>query len=852
MSGILSTSEQTKWKPCMAPSQKVGLTLISNGENEVRIFTQNRQLVLAGIEAPTAAPTAATGAAGNIARLGYVAYRYCYASSRYPNVEAVTSAGGQLWPKSNPSSGSNLVLINSGGITVDVTVSKSTRADVDKILIYRASSVLTTLPTGGVVDTSILQAQCQALLDAGELNYVGSVSNDGVAGTVIFNDNVPVGSEQEELELDNYISPQFWLCLYEPPYWWGWGNPELAISVTLNSSTSISAAANTFYPGRQNQFVTFDGITSGGFDGAGTFYFIYLSDSVANVAVTQDGAAATINATGSTTMRIRGYSGTLYRSKPNNPFAWGYTQIFGDDNSTSNIRVPQQYAFNVGGNGTAISVLTNQRLLKLDAENPTASYVLNLGLAGQDGFEASKRTLDNQYAISSHHAQFAVTLPDGSTALAGLDGGNKCLIVSNSASQSRFGSEVFDTVGNMVTENGQARLFHGLFDHGTELSLFWLKTGADSNPAPVLQIDTCLCYHGPSGQWSIFRDFDITSSAAIFDSETLQTLILVGTATGRIAQAFVDSCYNQLITESPQVHTVSFEAEAQHQASFEFFNAPPAGTYFDIGDTSGVVRIWFDSSSNPQIPPPAPSTGRLVRILLLVGASVSDVCAAIGNALTADGAFDNVTYGSSDVGYRVIAAGQVSEFDFGTVDGGVINYNVGTSGSFGMSFDPPFTTQEVGTWALLTDDDDRNERWIRGNAGGFFDFSAVFDPVAKSTTSGKPFWATGTGKLYTGIINCEARTYFQPDSSKPGQLKEIWGNFENGSPRARFYEEFSGSPYGSDMDFTFTPIVDINSSASTNGVVRDVPSVLTTSFGIKVYERTFENFVFRGLDFKRK
>src|SRR4051812_25854637 len=102
MSATLSTSNQTRWKDSFAASGKVGLTLRANGEEPVQVFTQDRQLVAAGFDAPTVAPTVADGGAGSLTA-GYVAYAYCYASSNYANVEALVAAGGEEWPKSNPS-----------------------------------------------------------------------------------------------------------------------------------------------------------------------------------------------------------------------------------------------------------------------------------------------------------------------------------------------------------------------------------------------------------------------------------------------------------------------------------------------------------------------------------------------------------------------------------------------------------------------------------------------------------------------------------------------------------------------------------------------------------------------------
>lgn len=524
MSLILSTTNQSRWPDCFAPSAKVGLTVRSNGEERVLVYTDQRELVQAGFDPPAVAPAITDSGAGSLGA-GFVVYRYCYASSIYPNVEAVETSGGEVWPKSNPSPVSAVYTVAANKAN-NVRVTKTTRSDVDEILIYR---------------TSILPTSAEAVTagDAGNLNFVGSLGNDGIAGTAVFNDNVT--APQEQLEIDNFVASQFWKCVYEDPFWWGVGNPDLNVAVTLNGTIAITAASNVFFSGRQNQFVVFDGINSGGFDGQGTYYFRYLSANVANVSAAVDGAAAVIGATGTTTMRVRGYAGTLYRSKARNPFAWGFTEYQAGDGG-SIIRVPQQFAFPLGGHACAIAVLPDARLLKIDVENPSTCYTLNLNLAGSDGFEASKRTIDKQYVCSSHHAQFVTRFPSGETMLTGIDSANTSIIKASPSNQSPMGDEVFQTMFSMVRTGDNPRLYHGLYDPNVELSVWWIKTATDVGN--LMSIDTALCFHGPSGQWSIVRDLDVTASASVFDPVTLSTITLIGTATGQIAQAFVDGAHN--------------------------------------------------------------------------------------------------------------------------------------------------------------------------------------------------------------------------------------------------------------------------------------------------------------------
>lgn len=837
MSSTLSTTNQTKWKDCCASSAKLGLTLRSNGEEPVMVYTPDRQLVQAGFDAPTVAPTVADGGAG-VLTAGYVAYCYCYASSKYASVEAIVEAGGELWPKSSPSPPSATYSVTVSHRNT-VTVTKSARSDVDKILIYRTA-----------IKSSA--AEATELAEAGEMFYAGVVDDNAVPGTTTFSDNVVAG--QEQMELDNYTAPQFWLCVYDGDRWWGFGNPALDVAVTLNGASSIVAVANTFYAGRNGQLVTFDGITTGGFDGKGTYYFKYLSDSVANISASPDlSTAAVTPASGTTTMRVRGFSGVLYRSKVNNPFAWGFTELqYAPDNS-SVVRVPQQYALNIGGRGAAIAVMTEQRLLKLDVENPAAAYTLNLQLAGGEGFEGSKRVISRQFTVSSHFAQFAASFPDGSTGLAGIDAGNWSLTRAAAGTQQGFGDEVFSTLRAMVTTDDNPRLFHGVFDPSTELSVWWIKTATD--PDNLISIDTCICYHGPSGQFSLFRDFDVTASASVYDPVTLETIIMVGTAGGQIAQAFVEGVnanltLNTLAARSFTAVDPAFERVAVNFTGAATDPSPLAGDYFDLYDINGAVRVWLQSDTAPASPPSAPAGGRLVKI---DGGADTDIQSCVANivaTLNGDSAFTILNSSTIGFDYDLTTYGATTNPDEGTVGSGAIGFIIETTGTGGIEFDNPVTLDPY-AWAFFSNGGN-GEYWFRANARGEFNGSLVLVAETGEILTANPYGAGDTGTAYPGLINCEAQTYFQPSQSRASIPRELWSTFRNADADNiffRFYEDFDTEPLGS-------PIVPAQTDRRTgvpsmNWNTTGLPSVQVNQMGYRLVERGYEAFEVLGLDVKQ-
>lgn len=850
MSYLVASGQQAKWKDSCASSKKTNLTLIANGENIPQLYTLTRALVQAGFDAPTIAPTVSDGGGGSLPA-GYCAYRYVYASSQYPGAEAILTAGGLLYPKSNPSPASAVFHITVSHQN-DVLVTKSERSDVDTIFIYRTA----------IKSTS---ADAQALADAGELFYVGFVEDNSVPGTTLFVDNVPTDAG-EQLELDNYVAPQFWLTVYDGTFWWGWGNPPLIVEVTLDGATSATVADPTFYSGRTNQLVTFDGITSGGFDGNGTFYFRYFTSTVAQVALTQNGAAATIPASGTTTMRVNGFSSTLYRSKPNNPFGWGITNYF-SDGTGGFTREPELYALNIGGgSGSAIAIMQEEALLKLDCENPNGCYVLNLRLGGQDEvtFGQSKRKLDGQYTVASHHAQFYVTFPDGTTNLAGIDAANTAIIVANTASQNRFGSEVVNTVNEMATTNDDPRHFHGVYDPNTELALFWFKTAIDTD---LLAIDTCLCYHAPTGQWSLNRDLDVTANCAIFDPVALQTFILIGTQSGQVSRALVPEVFTNLSLTGPLTFTANISDPRNEQVTISFSGlasdpGPTPGNYFDIGDTNGVVRVWFSGVLIVPTPDP-PAIGRLLNVVLGFSPTISDTATAIGNALQADTAFDSVAINPTSVDYRVHLQGPTSPPNAGTIDISTDFIVEAVGGPTLVPIDPqPALAQEPGTWILMVEEGTENVRWTVGNAGGYFDFAVTYDPATRLATNGPPVFS-GDTTCYMGLINVQARTYYQPDQTHAGQVQEYWSEMRNtessaysdGSRAAlsmyyRFYQEFDETFTG-DQIVPSQDIQQVTNALSWNWVARNWPSPLSNQFGIQIFERGYEGFEVLGLNIKR-
>jgi hypothetical protein len=330
-------------------------------------------------------------------------YRYVYAAQRrYPLIENANAPAGKLGPRSNPSPKASRH-IDAAGTSSLVTVMKdSSRVDVDEIWIYRTAAYAT-------------QAEAELDADAGFLNYVGSIANDGSPGTVTYDDNTLTITGNPEVETDNFPAPQFQLCTYDDPYFYGFGNFQFKapILVTALGVVTLTDAADKWFDGRNGQTVTMEGITTGGFDGYGSYYFKWIDNITAQLcldaALTQNGP---VDFFGTTEITISGKANILYRSKERNPLSWGLTDVIDD------VNVPRPYAFTVGGGfGTAIGVVPILNLLKVDTVAPNKTFVFNLNGKGTPQFEGSKREISSDFATSNFWTQFPMKDKSGQTYL---------------------------------------------------------------------------------------------------------------------------------------------------------------------------------------------------------------------------------------------------------------------------------------------------------------------------------------------------------------------------------------------------------------------------------------------------
>ncbi len=525
---VLITGLQNRVKNSAAYAEELGLMLIANGEEMPYLLSPTGEKITAGITAPADAPTVADNGTGTLTNNEYAVYQIVYVGENaFPLVAA------KIY--SNPSPHSATFHINTGGVDRQNRISFD---GVDDVLVTHVYLFRTSLQS-----TALL---AETAADAGLLYYIGKVAN--AVGPLTIDDNTLANSGADQISLINFTTPQFRFVVWDGNYFWGWASHPFSAEATWEtdgSFTLTNTAIDKFYGGRENQYLTFEGISTGGIDGRGTFLFKQTGDYTGQ-AVLEDGSDAALLVTNEGNITIIGESATLYRSGYRNPFQWGYLQ------NIAGLYVPVQWILKVSGSlGTAIAIVPDQQLLKLDMEFPANCVSFNLQGAATEAFADSKRQISRLYSVTSHFSQFQA-IAKGRQVLWGMDYKNLAIVQCDGFTQVPVSGPISIILRQLSKNRSLHLLSHGTYDPVTEINAMWLSSGSVDATGSPCSFDLCVYQHAPTGFWGIFADYGILSSGAVEDPITSQRNILVGTETGFLAKAFDITTYgNFLPTNSP-------------------------------------------------------------------------------------------------------------------------------------------------------------------------------------------------------------------------------------------------------------------------------------------------------------
>lgn len=515
---VLISGLQNRVKNSAAYAEELGLMLISNGEEMPYLLAATGEKISAGITMTSVAPVVADNAAGTLINGKWVVYVAVYVSEgAFPLVAANIYSNGS--EQSVPFEIGVTGGVEAGSRKLDVSAQSSTNTIVTHIYFYR-----TTLQ-----DNQLL---AETAADAGLLYFVGKVTNTTGVRTIV--DDLLVNVGNDILEYTNFPVPQFRFAVWDGSYYWGFGNHPFRANATWDTDGTFFLSDPTldkFFGGRNGQYLTFSGITTGGIDGRGTYLFSQTGD-YSGQAQDADGNDTPLPSAGVGDIVIIGESATLYRSAYRNPFAWGYLK------NIAGSYIPIQWQLKVSGSlGTAIAILPDQELLKLDMEFPALCVTFNLQAASSDNFEQTRRQVSRLYSVTSHFSQFSA-ISKGRQVLWGFDYKNLAIVECDGYTQIPISGPISIILRKLTKDRSLHLISHGIYDAVTEINAMWLSTDSvDEENAPA-RFDLCVYQHAPTGFWGIIEDYGILCSAPIEDVATSARTILVGTESGYIGKAF--------------------------------------------------------------------------------------------------------------------------------------------------------------------------------------------------------------------------------------------------------------------------------------------------------------------------
>lgn len=537
---VIDDNSQNRVKDCFAPCPKIDLVLRCNGEQPVEVITAlNQRIPGAGIEANVSIPPnpTTTGAPGVFPADKIWAYKFVYAAETwFPLVENERTGGGSLAPRGNPNIHGlyNEAISNAGNTHArKLLLPCSQEPWVSHIWVYRTD--LFDFPS----QTGLYGASANGNL----LFWIGKVANNPNLVEVPFTDTGPTLMPlKEQIEADNFKAPQFKRAVYANNYFWGFCNDDFVanVAITITGLVTLTSPNDQWYiEGRDGQIATLDGITSNGFDKNGTFYFKATGDKTGqlylDLTLTQ---VASLPANGNTRIRLRGRTSRLYRSKINNPLSWGDTDLIGT------AQVPAPWFFDLGGGtGRAIAEIPNLGMLKLDLEAPNQTFIMNLKNAGTPNFQASLRSLAQNYCVSIPETQFSATLDKGQNVLWAADTKSVNLVECDGGSQRPISSKAFRSLRGMIIDGISEKMYHANYSQRMELNCFFFRNQPTGSEGTLFPFNNKMVFqHAPTGYWGTMDTYDLTCSCEMVDNGIIR--LMVGNTQGFIGEMFAQDQFS--------------------------------------------------------------------------------------------------------------------------------------------------------------------------------------------------------------------------------------------------------------------------------------------------------------------
>ncbi len=590
----------------IATAPDLGLTIIADGLNKPFMLDSQGVKYKCGVGKPIAAPTYVTAPT---ATAKYI-YVYCYAIGNLPKIEHTASAGGLIYPRSNPSPISASMLGPAeASFSMTISLTPSDDPAVTDIFIYRTASFANS--TEG-------EKQVIAAAEAGLLFYVGKTKNAGSAPIIYVDTATAVTSEQ--VSYDNFLAPMFNQVVYVEPYFYAGGISNLKTTVTVDYTGLLVNTGGKWFEGYSGFVAVLDGVTEGGFDSRGRFYFKYINATSGqlclDVALT---VLAPCPSSGSTTISIDGISNLLYRSAPRNPFSWGETEFIG------NAIVPKQTGIRVGG-GRIVSIaeVSSSSLLKVDTVEPSRSYTFNLRATSTEDFTLTRKPVNSAVSVDAPKAQVEIPSTEGLQAILGFDAVSGVFFTTDGISTSNISPDISKLLSDMTISDRGSNT-HTLYDPYTKTVMFFVRVRSFANFANLY---VAYCLHLPTKQWTRFFAPDINCTLRVFDPAKGYYRILVGSSKGRIGSLddrelgayntwWVNTQYSGTDIEAIMPLYSSSLSAGTNVAS----GISGVGLVLDINDLAPMVGVWaYITTQKDTTNLPATASTYIVRYLARISA----------------------------------------------------------------------------------------------------------------------------------------------------------------------------------------------------------------------------------------
>ena len=502
MSEVFIGNTQGVTKDCVVGDRLMNRYAVFNGLNKPRRINSNLQMELLGIPVGDVPYYINGYTGGSLTPLKWYSYKIVWGSSLYQRPVPL-SDGSSDSIRGNPSVVSS-VYLPGGNNAVRMFVVPPTQDGLNSVFIYRS-----------------LAASTQAEAEAGPFYYAGRVDSSSWAPqhtpspwynpapvVAYFYDTVADTSLGLAVETDNFEPPASRYAAGATGYVFAGGNFIIGASHTCTvtpGSPLVTVDADILYDGIESWMFKIVDDTTGGINGAGTYYANYVD---AHTLTLVDALGASLNYSGA----FSGAGQEFICYAPGNVLRWSKR---GEPESWPALNLVQ-----FEGDITGIAQVPNQPILLVFTDSPSC-YAFDLTLMGTDTFKTRRRAISTSNSVTSHYSLVAVD-----DLVRGIDAHRKCIVESDGTRLVNISGQFIPKIWDHLSRDENViKLWHCAYDQTQRLfSAFVTFRGSHRI------IDFAIGQNTLTGGWFFNFEKDLLSSySGYVDEESGEMMVLGGT-----------------------------------------------------------------------------------------------------------------------------------------------------------------------------------------------------------------------------------------------------------------------------------------------------------------------------------